>query len=460
MLFNSQIFLIVFLPLVIGAYYWVAANPMVRRWLLISASLIFYGYWDIRFVPLLVGSVCVNWAFARLFGRYRRPLLLGMGVALNLLIIGVFKYFDFFVDSLTSLTGMAHEPWNIILPLGISFFTFQQISYLIDLRRLQAPLYSFPDYALYVTFFPQLIAGPIVRHNQIIYQFGQDPFRDGLHERLSRGLSLFVIGLFKKVALADSLGGIADPLYAGAVDGQSLLLGEAWVAAVAFGLQIYFDFSGYSDMAIGLGLLFGLQLPVNFNAPYIANSIRDFWRRWHMTLSSFLRDYLYIPFGGSRHGLAQMSFAILATMLLGGLWHGAGWTFVIWGGLHGMALIANHAWNRWRLPMPHLAGWLLTMLFVFSAWVLFRAETFGAAIDIWTAMVGGHGWSFSEFRIKNAWVIPVAAAIAIIGPTSQRAALERLTPRRSVAALVAVILVALTLHIGGGKHVEFIYFQF
>ncbi len=235
----------------------------------------------------------------------------------------------FFAGTITALTGDAHQGFNIILPLGISFFTFQQISYLVDLRRGQAPVYSLTDYALYVSFFPQLIAGPIVRHNQVIFQYAADPRRDGLEERLARGCTLLIIGMAKKMLLADGLADIADPLYAA---GGGVSAGEAWLAAVAFGGQIYFDFSGYSDMAIGLGLMFGIVLPANFDRPYAATSIRDFWRRWHMTLSGFLRDYLYIPLGGSRRGHIRQVGAILATMLLGGLWHGAGWTFIALGG--------------------------------------------------------------------------------------------------------------------------------
>ncbi|MFQ5773519.1 MAG: MBOAT family O-acyltransferase [Kiloniellaceae bacterium] len=460
MLFHSQAFLLVFLPLVLAAYYLFGENRTVRSWALILASLVFYGYWDVRFVPLLVGSVCANWIFARAFGRNPRAFVIIAGVALNLFAIGLFKYFDFFADSIAAFTGWQHAPWNVILPLGISFFTFQQISYLVDLRRSGAPVYSFADYALYVTFFPQLIAGPIVRHDEVIFQYDASPLRDGLYERVSRGLVLFVAGLFKKVVLADNLALIADPLFAAAAGGQALTLGEGWAAAGAFGLQIYFDFSGYSDMAIGLGLMFGLKLPFNFNAPYVATSIRDFWRRWHITLSRFLRDYLYVPLGGSQFGLARQVAALLVTMLLGGLWHGAGWTFVGWGGLHGLALAVNHAWRRAGPRIPAAVGWIVTMSFVFLAWVLFRAETFAAAADMWLSIAGGNGWSLSVQGVERPWIIGVAAAMAMLGPTSQGIALERLVPRRAVAVTVAAALVFMTLKVGGGDNAEFIYFQF
>lgn len=460
MLFHSQAFLLLFLPLCLALYYALAHSRTARKWLLILASLVFYGYWDVRFIPLLVGSVCVNWLFARAFGRTPRRAVVAAGVAVNLLIIGVFKYADFFGDSLAALTGWQHEPWNVVLPLGISFFTFQQISYLVDLRHKGAPVYAFTDYALYVTFFPQLIAGPIVRHNEIIFQFALSPLRDGLYERLSRGVTLLVIGLLKKVVLADSLALVADPLFSLAADGTGLTMAEGWTAAGAFGLQIYFDFSGYSDMAIGLGLLFGFGLPVNFNAPYVATSIRDFWRRWHITLSRFLRDYLYIPLGGSRHGIPRQFAALLVTMLLGGLWHGAGWTFVAWGGAHGLALAASHAWTRSGLRMPAAAGWLVTMLFVFLAWVLFRAETFGGAAEMLRSIAGGNGLSLAVRDVGSLWIIAVAAAVSTLGPSSQRVALEQLVPHRALAVTAAAALAFVVLKVGGGDNADFIYFQF
>ncbi|MHA1113855.1 MAG: MBOAT family O-acyltransferase, partial [Alphaproteobacteria bacterium] len=379
MLFHSQFFLLVFLPLCVGGYYVVARSRAGRGWWLIAASLLFYGYWDLRLLPLLVGSVCVNWLFARFLGLSRRKTTLLAGVALNLAVLGLFKYADFFGGSLTALTGATYRPWGIVLPLGISFFTFQQISYLVDLRKGTAPVYGFRDYALYVSFFPQLIAGPIVRHGELIFQFEADPRRAGLDERVLRGLGLLAIGLGKKLFIADGLARIATPLFDGAADGRLLTFAEGWVAAAAYTFQLYFDFSGYSDMAIGLALMFGFVLPFNFNAPYKSASIREFWRRWHMTLSRFLRDYLYIALGGNRRGRGlQMAF-LMATMLLGGLWHGAGWTFVAWGGLHGLGLMVNHVWSRAGLRMPALSGWVLTFLFVMVGWVLFRAESFAVS---------------------------------------------------------------------------------
>lgn len=460
MLFHSQLFLLVFAPLTLAAYYIFAESLVIRKWVLILASILFYAYWDPRLAPFLVGSVVVNWLFGRAIGRRGSAFTIVAGVGLNLLTIGFFKYANFFADSLALIGGGDHQPWNIVLPLGISFFTFQQISYLIDSRRDGTPAYAFTDYALYVTFFPQLIAGPIVRHDEIIHQYAASPLRDGLYERLSRGLALLVIGLVKKSFIADNLALMADPLFAQAVQGGDLTLGEGWTAATAFGLQIYFDFSGYSDMAIGLGLMFGLTLPDNFNAPYRACSIRDFWRRWHMTLSRFLRDYLYVPLGGNREGSTRLVIALIVTMLLGGLWHGAAWTFVVWGGLHGVALAVEYLWRRTGLALPPPLGWLVTMLFVFVAWVLFRAETFGSAVHILSAMAGGGGWSLSVTGVEHPWLILVATLVAILGPTAKRVTDEWLKPRSYFAHAVAAALVLVLLRAGGGDNSDFIYFQF
>jgi len=459
MLFHSQLFLFVFLPLCLAGYYLLARSRAARGWWLLAASLLFYGYWDLRLLPLLVGSITVNWLFARFLGLSRRKATLLAGVALNLAVLGLFKYADFFGESLAALTGASFRPWGIVLPLGISFFTFQQISYLVDLRKGAAPVYGFRDYAMYVSFFPQLIAGPIVRHGELIFQFDADPRRPGLEERFLRGFGLLGMGLAKKLFLADGLAAIATPLFDGAAGGRALTFAEGWIAAAAYTFQLYFDFSGYSDMAIGLALLFGFVLPFNFNAPYKSTSIRDFWRRWHMTLSRFLRDYLYIALGGNRRGqAAQMAF-LMATMLLGGLWHGAGWTFVAWGGLHGLGLMVNHLWRGAGLRLPAVVGWALTFLFVMAGWVLFRADSFAAAADILAAMAGGNGLALAA-GARDLWLIAIAAAVALIPPTSQRLVTELMVPRRAVGLAIGALLVAVLLQAGGGDAAEFIYFQF
>jgi len=336
------------------------------------------------------------------------------------------------------------------------------VSYLVDRARGRAPLYRFEDFVLFVTFFPQLIAGPIVRHNEIIQQYALHPLRAGFDERFSRGLTLFVIGLAKKTLLADQLSPLADPLFSASAAGTALGMADSWLAAAAFGLQIYFDFSGYSDMAIGLALLFGFALPVNFNAPYRAVSVSEFWRRWHMTLSRFLRDYLYIPLGGSRHGAARMIFALMVTMLLGGLWHGAAWTFVVWGGFHGLALAIQRLWGRVGIALPRMVGWALTMLIVFFAWVMFRAESFASAWALWASMLGAGegGLGFVLGRPEDLWIIGLGAAVVLALPTSQRLALDRLRPSCLAATATGALALYVALLVGGGRAVEFIYFQF
>lgn len=461
MLFNSQGFLLLFLPLTLLAYYMVAERRAQREWLLILASFFFYGYWDYRLVPLLAGSILANWLFARVAHARGSKAAFVAGVALNLLIIGVFKYADFFAGSLAWVLGVQHSAWNIVLPLGISFFTFQQISYLSDRYKGEAPTYGFREYALYVSFFPQLIAGPIVRHNQLIPQLDLSPFRGGLHERLSRGATLLTIGLVKKVFIADTCARIADPLFAAAGKGSPAII-DAWAGVLAFTFQIYFDFSGYSDMAIGLALMFGLVLPINFNVPYRAASIREFWRRWHMTLSHFLRDYLYIPLGGGRRGMARQAYALSITMFLGGLWHGAAWTFVVWGLMHGAGLAIHAWWTRLSgFRLPALAGWALTMLFVVTGWVLFRATSFPEALSMLTAMYGGNGLSLQSVEYgANPAVLAAAAVVAIIGPSSQEFAFDRDYARPWAAVATASALTLCLIMAGSGVHPEFIYFQF
>lgn len=448
------------MPITIIGYYALAARPRWRMGWLLLASLLFYGYWDVRFLPLLLTSVMMNWLLARRYGKNGHRAIPLVGVGANLLIIGIFKYANFFAGNFSLVFGTGFTAWEIVLPLGISFFTFQQISYLLDLRRGHAPVYPLGLYALYVMFFPQLIAGPIVRHNELIDQFALPPLREGYAERLSRGMTLFLMGLFKKVVLADKLAEIASPLFAQIAAGKSLTLAEAWVAAGGYTLQLYFDFSGYSDMAIGLGLFFGFTIPINFNAPYVALSIRDFWRRWHITLSRFLRDYLYIPLGGNRFGLPRQIYALMVTMVLGGLWHGAGWTFVLWGAWHGCGLIGNHLWQKTGRRLPRMIAWPATMLFVVFGWVVFRSETLPHAWTMLATMAGWNGWSLVVNDVPHRWSVLLFALPALLGPTSHRLALEKLSPRPAFAAVAAGLFFYLVLLIGDEGYSEFVYFQF
>jgi D-alanyl-lipoteichoic acid acyltransferase DltB (MBOAT superfamily) len=458
MLFNSQLFLLAFLPLVLAAYYACGPRRRARQLVVIGASLAFYAAWNWHFLPLLVGLTFANWLVARAYGRSGRRWLLSLGVAANLLVLGIFKYANFLAANVDALIGNEHGPWAIVLPLGISFFVFQKIAYLVDLKRGDRHQYGLIDFFEFVTFFPQLVAGPLVRHYEIIPQFAKPVPAPDTMENLSRGAVLFIIGLTKKAALADTIAVNPDMLFGLAAGGHAIGAAGGWAAAICYSLQIYFDFSGYSDMAIGLALMFGLRLPFNFDAPYRAVSVQDFWRRWHLTLSRFLRDYVYIPLGGNRCSRPRMIGNLMATMLLGGLWHGAAWTFVAWGGWHGAGLAWNHVWQRTGVTLPRLAAWLLTLLFVICGWVLFRSPDFGTAWHVLGAMAGSEG--LGHVKLRNAAVVWIAVVIAVVGPTSQEFALRRLTPRTWIAIPAGAALAFLLLLVGGRIPNDFIYFQF
>lgn len=457
MLFNSFVFLLGFLPLALGLHWLVERfQPGWRLPLLAALSFAFYGYWDWRFIPLLAFSILLNWLIAEAFLKTKRAGLITLAIALNLAVLALFKYFNFFADLAAMIPGLPAPKLDLALPLGISFFTFHHVMYLTDLRRGEAPRYDLVRYALYIAFFPQVLAGPLVRWREIMHQFEERPYlRADAAERVARSLMLLTAGLAKKVLLGDPLAEYANPVFAAAAAGGPVSAVEAWQGVLAFTFQIYFDFSGYTDMALGLALLFGIVLPQNFDAPYRSLSIQDFWRRWHMTLSRFLRDYLYIPLGGSRNGLPMQVWALFATMALGGLWHGAGLTFVAWGVAHGLALIVALFWRRADLPMPAALGWLLTFVFVMLCWVLFRATSFEAALAIYKAMFG-----FAPLGAGFKWraLVP-AAAFAIIGPTSW-VLVHRLPPARWIAVLTAILFVIVLFKIGEDANFEFIYFQF
>jgi len=414
MLFNSLEFILVFLPVTLTGFFLLGTRGHQRAatgWVVL-VSLIFYGYWDPgehllsdpwRWWPLTL--ICVSTIFNFLVGQrllaHPSRLLLGLGVAVNIATIGYFKYTRFFADEIAAALGLDLDVGQIVLPLGISFFIFQKIAYLVDAYRGEIRAGGFLSFALFVAFFPQLIAGPIVHHSEVIPQFGQkSTYRPNL-DNISLGISIFVLGLAKKTVLADSIAIYATPVFQAAQAGADPTLFEAWGGALAYTFQLYFDFAGYSDMAIGLALMFNIRLPINFNSPYKATNVIDFWRRWHITLSRFLRDYLYIPLGGNRQGVSRRYRNLLLTMLLGGLWHGAGWTFIVWGGLHGGYLVINHLWHELRRRLGHdlsrstwlgrVIGRTITFLAVVVAWVFFRADDFDAASRILAGMIGLNG---------------------------------------------------------------------
>jgi D-alanyl-lipoteichoic acid acyltransferase DltB (MBOAT superfamily) len=396
MLFNSTAFLFIYLPVMLGIY--VLLRPrggiLATLWLLIG-SLVFYGWWEPRSLPILAASILLNFAFGTMIARSRGAgqLALAAAVAANLLALAYFKYAAFLVGSAVTILGTSWTVPMIDLPIGISFFTFTQIAYLVDVHRGRVKEADPLRYGLFVTYFPHLIAGPILHHAEMMPQFENRRPRDRSLD-LAVGLCLLSVGLFKKVVVADTIASFSTPIFETFDKGWRVSPIEAWIGALAYTLQIYFDFSAYCDMALGISRMFGILLPINFLSPYKATSIVDFWRRWHITLSRFLRDYLYIPLGGNRHGPARRFLNLFATMMLGGLWHGASWNFVIWGSLHGAYLVVNHGFRALRPARgpPSRVGavlsWLLTFVCVVSAWVFFRAETLRGATNMLKTMFG------------------------------------------------------------------------
>ncbi len=519
MLFNSLPFIFLFLPVVlIGFFVLGRFNRLAAAGWLALASFVFYGWWSPKYVLLLAGSILFNYnaglaiARAALAGEKRRgKRLLTLAVIANLALLAYYKYANFFLDNINALTGGSLSFGEIILPLGISFFTFTQIAFLVDAHQGKAREFNLVHYGLFVTYFPHLIAGPILHHGEMMPQFGRREIYSADWDNLAAGATMFLIGLFKKVMIADEIGPYGTPFFEAAQGGVALTFIEAWCGALAYTFQLYFDFSGYSDMAVGLSLLFGVRLPVNFHSPYKAVNIIDFWRRWHMTLSRFLRDYLYVPLGGNRKSKMRRYINLMVTMVLGGLWHGAGWTFVLWGALHGLYLVINHAWLGLRrslgqdrhhgTPWGRRFGCVLTFAAVVAGWVVFRAESVPAALnmlsgmaglngftlpDVWLAKWGAFGqWlaqqgvSFNDSRglVRTGlinWII-ILLAIVWLAPNSQqilgRARPALGVPKDSpyqgrllwrpalwlaVPAAMLLVLCIVNLH----KQSEFLYFQF
>jgi D-alanyl-lipoteichoic acid acyltransferase DltB (MBOAT superfamily) len=520
MLFNSHVFLFAFLPVVIAGFLLLSRrNPALTFGWLTTCSLFFYGWWNPIYLWLLVVSIVVNFVLGRMIRATGSVTVLCLGIAVNLGCIAYYKYAGFFASIANALVAADFSVEKLLLPLGISFFTFQQITYLVECYRRTTVEHTFTEYALFVSFFPQLIAGPIVHESRILPQFkDRSRFRFS-HANFAIGFTVFTFGLAKKVLIADRLAAYASPVFAAAGNGAALSIVEAWTGVLAFSLQLYFDFSGYSDMAVGLGLLFGIAIPINFFSPYKATSIIDFWRRWHITLSQFLRDYLYYPLGGNRRGPLRRYANVLIVMTLGGLWHGAGATFVFWGFLHGIFLVVNHAWRYLlslvRLPDVPLArllwrcvAWTVTFVCVTFGWVFFRAADWASAVHLLKAMLGHPGslllpasfpidaWPFADaFRsagwrvvdpsLLKYWLAPqqwafltlcMGIAFAMpnvtqmvrlpegcvertpfVGQTGNAAVLYW-RPTRTWAAVLALVMAACVFEIG--KYSEFLYFNF
>lgn len=426
MVFNSFAFIFLFLPVVVCGFYLLARknNGWATAWLGL-ASLFFYGSWDVRFLPILLSSILVNylacqWLLAD--NRNKHPWRLAISISFNLILLCFFKYVNFFIGSINDLSGSVLPMLDIILPIGISFFTFTQISVLVDAYHGKIQELRFGHYCLFASYFPYIVAGPILRHEQMLPQFTASARYKVNAENFAVGISIFIFGLGKKLLIADNLGRAMTPVFAGG-DPQFF---QAWLGMLAYTFQLYFDFSGYSDMAIGVSRLLGFKIPINFNSPYKATSISDFWQRWHISLSQFLKNYLYIPLGGNRSGQLMRYRNLVLTMLLGGLWHGANWTFVVWGGLHGLYLCLQHGWQYLRKgrrgePSP-AALWgnrLLTFLAVMVAWCFFRAPDVSSAMAVLAGMTGGNGISMvTEIDSLAYFMLILSAVVAFFLPNT------------------------------------------
>jgi len=427
MVFNSLSFLLLFLPLSLAGYAFFSVRH--REWglgWLLLVSLAFYALWDWRFLPLLLFSLTGNYMISRLIAasprQRRRSLLLATGITANLGLLGFFKYANFFLSSLAAASGIDLPLLSLLLPVGISFFTFTQIAYLVDIRHGKGAVPEFAHYLLFASYFPYIVAGPILHHREMLEQFADRQRVRFRVDDFAKGLALFIFGLGKKLLIADNLASAFTPLFHQADPGFF----QAWLGMFAYTLQLYFDFSGYTDMAVGVSRMFGLKMPINFNSPYKAINVSDFWQRWHISLSRFLRSYLYIPLGGNRAGQFNRYRNLMLTMLLGGLWHGANWTFVIWGGLHGLYLCIQHGWQHWvdrryqtRSPLRPWMGQLLTFVAVLVAWNFFRSPDALSALRVLAGMVGINGLApLSGIEPWSYALLASAAAIVFLLPNS------------------------------------------
>ena len=395
MLFNSFPYIFLFLPVSIIVYF--SLNKISEtggKYWLVIISLIFYSFGSLTYLPLLLLSILANYAISIPLHRNQTDnqqsksnskKILTIGIIFNVGLLAFFKYTDFFIANVNQATNMNISFLRLAIPLAISFYTFQQITYLVDTYRREIKETNFLDYCIFVTFFPRLMMGPITRYNEIMPQFQLAAQKKIDYRNMSLGLFLFFLGLCKRVVIADTFGVYADLGYKAT---QNLSMAEAWITSLSYTFQIYFDFSGYTDMAIGTAYFFNIKLPFNFNSPYLSVNIQDFWRRWHITLSRFLRDYIYIPLGGNRKGETSTYINIMITFLIGGLWHGAGWTFIIWGGIHGTALCIQRAWKKLNIQIPKLLAIFITFNIVNIAWIFFRAKSLQDAINVCNAMVG------------------------------------------------------------------------
>jgi alginate O-acetyltransferase complex protein AlgI len=488
MLFNSYEFIFLFLPVTFAVYFWLNKKRLTqasKSWL-VFASLFFYSWWNIIYLPLILGSILFNFAVGSTITKMNfsespkkggsRKGVLAFGILSNIALLAYFKYMDFFILNANGVLGTQWNLMHIVLPLGISFFTFTQIAYLVDAYRNEVKEMDYLNYTLFVTFFPHLLAGPILHHKEMMPQFDSIKSKVINYKNIAAGLFLFSIGLFKKVVIADTFAQWAS---AGFDHAENLDMIEAWATSLSYSFQLYFDFSGYTDMALGVALLFNIRLPINFNSPYKALDIQDFWRRWHITLSRFLRDYIYIPLGGNRNGEFRTYSNLFTVFLIGGLWHGASWMFIIWGALHGSAIVIHRAWKSLGFTMYKYLAWFITFNFINITWIFFRANEWKDASKILYGMFFGdvifsgkleYQWSylksfgieFGQFMIhlgghRSTIVWLLIAFVLILLPNS-----NTLTKKFSANIWYLMLTLCILLYslLNLAKKSEFLYFNF
>jgi alginate O-acetyltransferase complex protein AlgI len=479
MLFNSYQYILLFLPISLIIYFILNHYRLInisKLWL-VFVSLFFYGYWNLIYIPLLLCTIFFNYTIGNIlfkiqFNKFHKKVILIVGLISNISLLGFFKYTDFLISIINNFKNIPVDFLQIILPLGISFFTFTQIAYLVDVYRGFVKEYKMINFVLFVTFFPHLLAGPIIHHKEMMPQFDRLKNKIPNYKNLAGGLLLIIIGLFKKVIIADTFATYAN---AGFNSPYSIHFLQAWISSLSYTLQLYFDFSGYTDIAIGSSLMFNIVLPINFNSPYRALDIQDFWRRWHITLSRFLRDYIYIPLGGNRLSESRTLVNLIVTFLIGGLWHGAGWTFIFWGFLHGLAMVIHRIWQKSGIILPNLLAWFLTFQFVNAAWVFFRADSFTTALNIFKGMCGLNGFklpsalsSLNNFGftwdiyqgnfIRASLIITAGIILAIIGKNSNE--MENQFSPNFASLSFSVILLSISIFFMAKSESEFIYFNF
>lgn len=470
MLFNSFEFIFVFLPIVLLAYF--SLNRLnLHQWakgVLVLASLYFYAFFNTSYLPIIVTSILVNYGVAvgmRKWDGVTKKVLFGIGLLFNLGMLGYFKYTDFMIENVNALFNTSYTLKNILLPLGISFFTFQQLAFVVDTYKNKGRLPKFLDYCNFVTFFPQLIAGPIVLPEEMLPQFEDKANRNPRAKNLFDGIFIFSVGLAKKVIIADSIAVFANAGYN--LDLPHYTMAEAWLISLSYTFQLYFDFSGYCDMAIGIGKMFNINLPLNFNAPYRATNFQDFWRRWHITLNRFLTQYVYIPLGGSRRKEVRVYFNIGIVFLISGIWHGAGWTFVVWGICHGIGVMIHRIWKKKGYSMPSWLGMFITFFFINILWVLFRADNMHEAWVIISSMFDNHQFYLSPAYTShlpsilpnsvNMMILFFAMLAGVIGPTAYQLCNDY-GWYRAKQAVTVICFVGGVLFIS--RVVTFLYFNF